>query len=214
MGLGRSIKAAVAGTLLWVAGAVGVAAQDADEPVEARAVSRLTTAARLADWGRERDDPGALIMAARMVGEVPIRVQGDAAPFFTADALLDEALAMADGDPAYAAAIEIVRQDPKRGVVSSPYGQGPIATMKTMSAREDYAFEAQARPNEILRVAAIGDGDAPLDLSVVDASGRVLCRSGVVDHYPVCTVRPRVGRVRIAVSNGGEIWTRVQILSN
>ncbi len=214
MGWGRGVRAAVAAGLLWIAGAVAAVAQSGEESAEARGVSRLTTAAHLADWGRERDDPGALIMAARMVGDVPMRAQGDAAPFFTADALLDEALAMADGDPAYAAAIEIVRQDPKRGVVSSPYGLGPIATMKTMSARENYAFEAQARPNEILRVAAIGDGDAPLDLSVIDASGRVLCRSGVVDHYPVCTVRPRAGRVRIRVSNGGEIWTRVQILSN
>jgi hypothetical protein len=211
MGVRAGLKAGLTAVLLWAATAVGAVAQD--EPGAARGVARLATAAQLADWGRERDDPGALILAARMVGEVPVRAQGEAAPFFTADALLDEALAMADGDPAYAAAIAVVRQDPTRGVVSSPYGDGPIATVKTMRAREAYGFDAVARPNEILRVAGIGDGDAPLDL-VVREGNRVLCRSGLVDHYPVCTVRPRTGRVRIEVTNGGAIWTRVQILSN
>jgi hypothetical protein len=212
MGVRAGLKAGLAAVVLWAAGAVGAIAQE--EPGAAQGVARLATAAQLADWGRERDDPGALILAARMVAEVPLQAQGDAAPFFTSDALLDEALAMSGDDPAYAAAIAVVRQDPTRGVVTSPYGRGPIATVKTMRAREAYSFDVIARPNEILRVAAIGDGDVPLDLSVRDSAGRVLCRSGVVDHYPVCTVRPRVGRVRIEVTNGGGVWSRVQILSN
>lgn len=208
------VKAIATAGLIWAATAVSALAQTAPAPDAALGVERLVTAARLADWGRERDDPGALIMAARIVGEVPVRARGDAAPFLTADALLDEALAMSGDDPAYAAAIEIVRQDPTRGVVSSPYGDGPIATVKTLRAREQHGFDVEARPNEVLRVAAIGDGDVPLDLSVTDATGRVLCRSGVVDHYPVCTVRPRVAGVRVEVVNGGAVWSRVQILSN
>jgi hypothetical protein len=204
---------------LQLAAATGVLAQDAARdadagPPAARGVARLATAAQVADWGRERDDPGALILAARMVAEVPVRRDGEAQPFFTADALLDEALEMAGDDPAYRAAIDFVRQDPLRGVESSPYGDGPIATIKTLRPREVHGFDVRARPGEILRVAAIGDGDTALDLTVKDAAGRMLCQGGFGDHYPVCTVRPRNGQVRIEVVNRGEIWTRVQILSN
>eukprot|EP01041_Mallomonas_annulata_P039276 gene39276-62925_t len=136
-----------------------------------------------------------------MVGEVPVRRDGEAQPFFTADALLDEALEMAGDDPAYRAAIDFVRADPLRGVESSPYGDGPIATVKTLRAREVHGFDVRARPGEILRVAAIGDGDTALDLSVRDSAGRMLCQGGFGDHYPVCTVRPRNGEVRIEVVN-------------
>jgi hypothetical protein len=124
---------------------------------------------KVADWGRERDDPGALILAARMVAEVPVRSDGEARPFFTADALLDEALEMAGDDPAYRAAIDFVRQDPLRGVESSPYGEGPIATVKTLRAREVHGFDVRARPGEILRVAAIGD--EVNDIALLEGAG-------------------------------------------
>ncbi|MDP3400875.1 MAG: hypothetical protein Q8R97_07120, partial [Brevundimonas sp.] len=72
-----------------------------------------------------------------------------------------------------------------------------------------------ARGGEILRIAAIGDGDTNIDLVIRDAEGRLLCQDGFGDHYPVCTLMPRVaGKVRVSVVNRGEIWTKVQILSN
>ncbi|MBL0947920.1 hypothetical protein [Brevundimonas sp.] len=182
---------------------------------EAAGVSQLVTAAGLADWGRAHDDPGALIMAARIVAEVPLRNQGNQPPLLTFEGLLNEAEAMAAGQPAYLAAIEQVRGQTVRGVVSSPFGRGPIATVKDVRARETFGFEVDARGGEILRIAAIGDGDTNIDLIIRDADGRLLCQDGFGDHYPVCTLMPRVaGKVRVSVVNRGEIWTKVQILSN
>jgi hypothetical protein len=184
-------------------------------PPEAIGISQLVTAAGLADWGRSHEDPGALIMAARIVGEVPLRNQGDQPPVLTFEGLLDEAEAMAAGHPAYLAAIAQVRGQGVRGVVSSPFGNGPIATVKDVRARETFGFEVDARGGEILRIAAIGDGDTNIDLVIRDAEGRLLCQDGFGDHYPVCTLMPRVaGKVRVSVVNRGEIWTKVQILSN
>jgi len=181
-------------------------------PPEAVGISQLVTAAGL---GRSHEDPGALIMAARIVGEVPLRNQGDQPPFLTFEGLLAEAEAMAAGHPAYLAAIEQVRGQGVRGVVSSPFGNGPIATVKDVRARETFGFEVDARGGEILRIAAIGDGDTNIDLVIRDAEGRLLCQDGFGDHYPVCTLMPRVaGKVRVSVVNRGEIWTKVQILSN
>lgn len=205
--------------MLMVVACAGLGrAQDPHSPVlspEAAGVSQLVTAAGLADWGRAHDDPGALIMAARIVGEVPLRNQGDQPPVLTFEGLLAEAEVMAAGHPAYLAAIEQVRSQGVRGVVSSPFGNGPIATVKDVRARETFGFEVDARGGEILRIAAIGDGDTNIDLVIRDADGRLLCHDGFGDHYPVCTLMPRVaGKVRVSVVNRGEIWTKVQILSN
>jgi len=43
----------------------------------------------------------------------------------------------------------------------------------------------------------------------------VVCRDGFGDHYPVCTVAPRAGgRMRVDIVNRGDVWTKVQVLSN
>ena len=83
-------------------------------------------------------------------------------------------------------------------------------------AGQDEAVQTPAaRGGEILRVAAIGDGDTNIDLVVRDARGAVVCRDGFGDHYPVCTVSPRAGgQMQVDVVNRGDVWTKVQVLSN
>jgi len=183
---------------------------------EALGVSQMVTAAEVAAWGRAHGDPGALIMAARILAEVPVRPHdptGEAA-VLTSDLLLDEAAGLAQGHTAVMDAIARLRET-KRGVRSSPFGQGPIFLVREIRARETYAFDLEARGGEVLRVAAIGDGDTNIDMSVRDADGAVVCRDGFGDHYPVCTVaRAQPGKMRIDIVNRGAIWTKVQILSN
>lgn len=203
---------------MLLAGAAPAVQTGQDPPPEAQAIAQALTAAQLADWGRRHEDAGALIMAARLAAEVRMRrgPESDADSFLTAEGLLDEAAAMAPDDAAVQAAVARLRRIPKtRGVRSSPFGQGPIYTVKALQAGEIYAFDVDARSNEILRVAAIGDGDTDINLSVRDARGVVVCRDGFGDHYPVCTVSPREpGKLRVDITNRGEVWTRVQILSN
>ena len=183
---------------------------------EADAITQIITAAHLADWGRRRGEPGPLIMAARMLGEAPLRPSEDAAgtAFLTSDALLNEALTMANGNQGVIDAVGRVR-GVTRGVRSSPFGRGPIFMVREIKARETYGFELEARGGEVLRVAAIGDGDTNIDLQVRDAEGALICQDGRGDHYPVCTVvRSRPGKMRIDIVNRGSVWTKVQILSN
>ncbi|QQQ17934.1 hypothetical protein JIP62_11440 [Brevundimonas vitis] len=213
LGLGLGLIAALAG-----ASPVEVSAPVQDPSAlspEAVGIGQVVTAAELAAWGRRRGDPGALILAARMLGEVPVRVGEGEAPILTPDRLLDEAASLSLGQPAWLDAIDRVREHGSRGVDSSSFGEGPIFTVKEVRARAVYGFNVQARGGEVLRIAAIGDGDTNIDLSMRDASGAVICRDGSGDHYPVCTVvPPRAGTVRIDIINRGDVWTKVQILSN
>ena len=210
----RMIAGAAGAAALMLGASAG--AQDApviDRDGEARGVAQAVMAAELARWGRERRDPGALIMASRVLAEVPVRPGGDA-PMLSPDALLDQAETFAAGSQGVLDAIARLRSG-TRGVINSPFGRGPVFTVKQIEPRETYWFEVEARGGEVLRIAAIGDGDTNIDLTVRDAAGTLVCRDGFGDHYPVCTTHPRVdGRMRVDIVNRGDVWTRVQILSN
>lgn len=183
---------------------------------EAEAITQIITAAHLADWGRRRGEPGPLILAARMMSETSMRPSSDAPgeAILSHDTLLTEAEQMAPGNQAVLDAVARVRNI-TRGVQSSPFGRGPIFMVREIRARETYGFELEARGGEVLRVAAIGDGDTNIDLSIRDAGGALICEDGRGDHYPVCTVvRAQPGKMRIDIVNRGSVWTKVQILSN
>jgi hypothetical protein len=214
----------VFGVLLAGISAACAAVSQTSEPQTARitpeadGVRQMVTAAEVAAWGRRNSDPGALIMAARLLAEVPVRTGADSeaglTPSLTSDALLDEAAGLAAGRQGVLDAIERLRGG-TRGVQSSPFGRGPIYLVRQIRARETYGFDLEARGGEVLRVAAIGDGDTNIDMSVRDADGALLCQDGFGDHYPVCTVaRARSGKMRVDIVNRGAVWTKVQILSN
>ena len=209
------IGAGLAISLVFAAAGATAGQENAGQTPAARGVTQVLTAAELAAWGRDRSDAGALIMAARLLAEVPLRQADGETPFLTASRLLDEAAAMAGDNPGVIDAIDRLRDPLSRGVRSSAFGAGPVLTVKSLQARERWAFDVEARAGEILRVAAIGDGDTNIDLTVRDARGTVICRDGFGDHYPVCTVSPRSGgKMQVDIVNRGEVWTRVQVLSN
>lgn len=185
-----------------------------DPDGEARAITRMVTAAEVADWARDQRDAQAMIVAARMLADIRMRPSNGDEPFLTTESLLAEAEALAGEDPALLAQISRL-QSPPKGVRASPFGQGPIIVVRRLRARETFGFSIEARRNEVLRVAAIGDGDTNIDLILRDRNGVVICADGSLDHYPVCTLaRPLTGSVRIEVVNRGEVWSRVQILTN
>lgn len=185
-----------------------------DPDAEAAAIAQMVTAAEVASWARANEDVQALLVAARMLDEVRTRPQSGDEPFLTTESLLQEAEVMAGDDPSVRQEILTIRTQEK-GVRASGFGAGPIVLVRRVRARETFGFEVEARPNEVLRVAAIGDGDTNIDLVLRDRDGAVLCSDSSMDHYPVCTiVRPRGGQLRIEVVNRGSVWSRVQILTN
>jgi hypothetical protein len=185
-----------------------------DADAEARAITQIVTAAEVAAWAREHRDVQAMLVAARMMDDVRTRQESGDAPFLTASTLLDEAEAMAGGDPTIRSEIMRLRTQDK-GVRASPFGAGPIVLVRRVQARQTFGFEVEVRRNEVLRVAAIGDGDTNIDLVLRDRSGTIVCSDNSQDHYPVCTVaRPQGGALRVEVVNHGGVWSRVQILTN
>ena len=236
----RLRRAPAAGTALTLALAltVGVATADDSRPravdpssdvAEAAAVHQAVTAARVAAWGRKAGDAQALTLAARMLAEIPFRhpepdraaearpevEDQTGAETFTVAGLLDEAEALARGDGQTLAEIEAVRAAAARGVANSPFGEGPVLTRRDVQARQTYWFEADVKGGEVLRVAAIGDGDTDIDMIVRGADGGVLCEDGAYDHFPVCTLTPSADtRRRVVIINRGAVWTRVRMLSN
>lgn len=181
---------------------------------DARAITRMVTAAEVADWAREQRDAPAMVVAARILADIPLRTSRGDEPFLTTESLLAEAEVLAANDPALLAQIARLRS-PLKGVRASPFGRGPIVVVRRLRARETFGFPVEARGNEVLRVAAIGDGDTNIDLVLRDRNGVVLCADGSRDHYPVCTLnRISAGSVRIEVVNRGTVWSRVQILTN
>ena len=201
-GMKPVLKGAAIAAVLAVAG--GVAAFTSDpEPVitpEARGVAQAVTAAELAAWGRERGDAGALIMAARLLSEVPVRQGEGPEPLLTPGRLLDEAAALSAGNQPIIDAIDRLREPMTRGVRSSPFGAGPVFTVKQLRARESWTFDVDARAGEVLRVAAIGDGATDIDLAVHDPRGATMCRAGF--------------KMRVALTNRGDVRTSIQVLSN
>lgn len=186
-----------------------------DPEAEARAITQTVTAAEVADWARQRRDGRAMLVAARMLHEVQSRREGEDAPFLTVPALLEEATDFAGADGVLLEEISRVLAPAPKGVRASPFGAGPIVLVRRVRARETYSFTIEPRRNEVLRVAAIGDGDTNIDLVLRDQSGAVVCSDSSGDHFPVCTVaRPRVGPIRVEIVNRGDVWSRVQILTN
>ncbi|WP_298158661.1 hypothetical protein [Brevundimonas sp.] len=218
-------QAPIAAALAIAVSAIGLTAAPAgsqvrsgpsapDPDLEARAITQMVTAAEVAAWARERRDAEAMIVAARMLGDIRTRRENGDEPFLTHLVLLEEAETFARGDRDLLDEISRERS-PDKGVRASPFGAGPIVVVRRLRARETYSFTVEARRNEVLRVAAIGDGDTNIDLALRDQNGAVICSDGSRDHYPVCTVaRPQAGPIRIEIVNRGEVWSRVQILTN
>jgi hypothetical protein len=236
----------------------------ANETPESRAVSRTLIVAHLVDWARANRDSDAMLTAARMLDEVPMRtgLDGDVGltPVLTPQGLRQEAAALGQSQtvvedvvvtgsrvrrpppasaetaapppaprplpapppppppavvPAPAVPMPAAPPAPMVGVRASPFGVGPISTVKRLNSRERWSFSIDARGAQLLRVAAIGDGDTNIDLIVRDDRGQVLCADGLDDHYPSCTLSPATAaRLRIDIVNRGDVWTKVQILSN
>ncbi len=236
----------------------------ANETPESRGVSRTLMVAHLVDWARTNRDSDALLVAARMLAEVPMRAGGEGdvglTPVLTPQALRQEAAVLGQSQAVVEDVVvtgsRIQRQPPASaetaapppaprpvpapppppatvpapapvvpmpaappapivGVRTSPFGVGPISTVKRLNSRERWSFTVDARAAQLLRVAAIGDGDTNIDLVVRNDRGDVLCADGLDDHYPSCTLSPATAaRLRIDIVNRGDVWTKVQILSN
>lgn len=198
--------------------AVPAAAAKKSDPAVAGVV-QIQMAYQVADFARRTNDASAMIVAARMLGEVPTHTAAlpgsvaggqssgkQAKPAVTVATLLAEAEAMAHGDPVLLAEIARLRGPVTKG---QPFCCMPEPVQEAsvrIPARSSYSWEGVAHAGQELIVAAKGDGDTDIDLMIYDAKGHLICQDNNIGYYPVCRFTPVWnGKFKVVVLNRGNI---------
>ena len=175
------------------------------------------TARKVADFARRTHDVQAMIVAARMVKELPADPQEATAtppPAFSAAALFDEARTLAKGDQPLLIQIAVAAAK-SRGVFASPFGKGLVRSVQDVGARVTYRFDINAVGGQLLRIGAIGDVGTAMGMRLLDAGGRVVCADDRGDYAPVCAASPRgATSYRVELTNRSALKSRTVILSN
>jgi hypothetical protein len=217
------VLAAVSLATIVCAGSVGVNAGPAATPqrglAEAAAFDQVIAANRVAEFGRRQHDPQALMVAARMLEEVPFQDKaGDGAAdtaAFSPAGLLAEAKVLAKGNPQLLTQISLAQSSGGRGVLSSAFGQGLVRSVQNVAARSAYAFAIRASGGDLLRIGAIGDVTTKMVMTLFDQRGKVVCIDDNSDYAPVCSVRPQsAGSFKVEIANRSNTSVRAVILSN
>lgn len=175
------------------------------------------TARSVADFARRQKDPQAMIVAARMLQEVPFKDASGAAvdAAFTPAGLYGEAKVLAKEDPATLTQIRIAESMGSRGVFDSVFGKGLVRLVQNVGAQASYSFNLRAVGGQVLRVGAIGDIGTAMLLRLVDAAGRIACADDNNDYAPVCALTPRANAsYKVELVNRSRAPSRTVILSN
>lgn len=140
---------------------------------------------------------------------------GEELPVTAPAALLREARDWAAGDQDQLAAIELAQAEASKGII-------PAAIVYThdLPAERALTMRARAEGGRLALVRVRGDGDAALELAVIDAQGRVACvdapqGAGIARRDLLCRWTPgRTEEYRIVLKNKGRVWTRAILVSN
>lgn len=211
----------VAMALVGVVGAgcvgIGTASAQATPPATVPdAFAQALAARQVADYARRQKDVAAMVTAARMLQELPVKDTG-AAPDagFSADGLFAEAKAMAGDNDVLQQQIRVAQSTGSRGVLASAFGRGLVRSVQTVNPQAAYRFNVTAAGGQPLRVGAIGDLGTSLAMRVQDAGGKTVCMDDNADYAPVCQLTPnKSGQYRIDILNKSGAKSRAVILSN
>ncbi|MBU1346844.1 MAG: hypothetical protein KKA16_07815 [Alphaproteobacteria bacterium] len=190
----------------------------------ATSVATATDALSLAAWARESQDAEAMLVAARMLASVGTLGEGEE-PEATTDstaegsatgspptaaALFDEAVELAEGDPAIIERVSAARSQASRGLVG-----GAVSWVRDISARSSVSYQMTPRGGYVWNVVAAGDGDTDVDMDVFDQNGNLVCRDIRVSSRASCSLTPAwTGPFTVRISNLGGVWTRTLVMSN
>lgn len=190
----------------------------ATAPAPADPFAQAIAARRVAEFARREGDPYAMLTAARMLQQIPVKDDsaapaGDAA--FSPAALFAEAKTLARDDQALLLQIRAAQSASGRGVTASAFGKGLVRRVLDVDPRDAYRFTVTAKGGEPLRIGAIGDIGTNMYIRLTDPSGRQLCLDDNADYAPVCAVTPRAsGNYRVDIGNKSAARSRTVVLSN
>ena len=90
-----------------------------------------------------------------------------------------------------------------------------IAYGRVVPSYTDWSYELQAAGGQPLRIAAIGDGAADIDMEVYDENNNLVCRDYDGDATPVCAMTPAwTGVFSAKIINKTGAATYVRLISN
>jgi hypothetical protein len=189
-----------------------------DEEIEKSAptgVAMASLASDLAAYGRESQDPVALVEAARILGDVggeeverESTAEGgddtdkDAGTNDSVESLLAEAVAMSEGNDTIAALAAAV----EASADTKSLAGGPGWDREVVNARSTRTYYLDfTRGNG--EVSISGDHDTDLDLFVYDANGNLVCQDLSYDDNEYCSWwSNRRQTYTIQVQNLGNVW--------
>lgn len=195
------------------------AAQAAEPDYFAQALA----ARQVADFARRNRDGAAMLVAARMLHDIPESqpapsrsgIADDVDPAFSPRRLLEEARSLAGNDTTLLTQIRVMESEASRGVVASAFGRGLVRSVRALSPRAAYQFTVTARGGEPLRIGAIGDVGTALMMRLIDSRGRVVCIDDQNDYASVCQLVPgSAAEYRVDLLNKSAATSRAVILSN
>lgn len=217
---------AMAGSALAAGPAATAPATKPEASAGLTGAAKIETAYRLAAYGREKSDPQALILSAKMLNEVGAQA-GDvsgatttggvadtapktAKPELTAALLLNEAEALARGDEAILSEIAEVRASAQKGFVG-----GVRRSVIRLQARSVWTWSGTAVSGQPAIAIAQGDGDTDIDMKVFDGSGNLICQDTLNDYTPACRWTPAwTGRFTLQLINNGGVYSDTVLVTN
>jgi len=190
----------------------------------ASAVASASDALGLAAWARENEDAEAMLVAARMLASIGTLGEG-AEPEATAsstatgaasgtapssDALFDEAVALAEGEPGI-----IGRVTAARSVMARGRDGGPTSWVRDISAYSSVSYRITANGGYVWNMIAAGDGDTDVDMEIFDQNGNLICRDISPYSRAQCSLTPAwTGPFTVRITNLGSVWTRTLFVTN
>gem|GEM_PF-5605319 len=136
-------------------------------------------------------------------------------PLPSIDVYLSEAKRMAGGNAALRAEIAAFEAGRKKGVLESDLAKGPLSHARLLGADQSWAIDVVVEGGKSAIIAAIGDGDADVNIVVFDTSRRLIAQDSAPDYQAVVRWTPAVsGRYRVEIRNAGLVGTYLVVLSS
>lgn len=193
-------------------------------------VDRILLAERMARYARETNDAEAMVIASRMLHDTRISqadfggvVTGGGPAVFapigaaipSAETYLAEARLLAANKPE--ATAMVTAEQVRQGSVTRKAGAvgGALYVPKVLSPGAKWTFDVAVEAGKPMSVAAIGDGDADVNISVFDVAGGLVGRDTSPDYQAwVRWVPKAASRFRIEVQNSGPVNTYMVLYTN
>ena len=221
--------------VVFLLGSLGAAQADqsgtnaAETSAEAGgAVAQLAMAQDLYSYGVAQSDALSILVAARIAGSIATEEgareivqtpregadlsetgEGADAPA-DAERMLAVAMELAGTDAGLIGLIEDARAEGSRGRVG-----GAVKQLSRLPAGYRDTFNVGFYGGALAEIAILGDGDADLDLSVLDENGNTICLDRSFSDQLYCSFTPVwTGNFTIVVDNVGRIRNSYYILTN